>query len=72
VFYGAATSEAKAMKDREVFVVGSANSAGQAAVHLARYAAKVTVLVGRCWWLADLGASSAGSDAAGDCRVTAG
>jgi len=45
VFYGAATSEATAMKDREVFVVGGANSAGQAAVHLARYAAKVTVLV---------------------------
>jgi thioredoxin reductase (NADPH) len=45
VFYGAATSEAKAMKDREVFVVGGANSAGQAAVHLARYAARVTVLV---------------------------
>ena len=33
------------MKDREVFVVGGANSAGQAAVHLARYAAQVTVLV---------------------------
>ena len=45
VFYGAATSEAKAMKDREVFVVGGANSAGQAAAHLARYAAQVTVLV---------------------------
>jgi thioredoxin reductase (NADPH) len=45
VFYGAATSEAAAMKDREVFVVGGANSAGQAAVHLARYAAQVTVLV---------------------------
>ena len=45
VFYGAAATEAKAMKDREVFVVGGANSAGQAAVHLARYAAKVTVLV---------------------------
>ena len=45
VFYGAATSEATAMKDREVFVVGGANSAGQAAVHLARYAARVTVLV---------------------------
>ena len=44
-FYGAATSEAKAMKDREVFVVGGANSAGQAAVHLARYAARVTMLV---------------------------
>src|SRR5215471_17147696 len=45
VFYGAATSEAKAMKDRDVFVVGGANSAGQAAVHLAKYAARVTVLV---------------------------
>ena len=45
VFYGAATSEAKAMKDKQVFVVGGANSAGQAAIHLARYAAKVMVLV---------------------------
>jgi thioredoxin reductase (NADPH) len=45
VFYGAAASEAKAMKDSEVFVVGGANSAGQAAVHLARYAVQVTVLV---------------------------
>jgi thioredoxin reductase (NADPH) len=45
VFYGAAASEARAMKDSEVFVVGGANSAGQAAVHLARYAAHVTVLV---------------------------
>jgi thioredoxin reductase (NADPH) len=45
VFYGAATSEAKAIKDREVFVVGGANSAGQAAIHLARYAATVTMLV---------------------------
>ena len=47
VFYGAAASEAMAMKDREVFVVGGANSAGQAAIHLARYAAQVTVLVRR-------------------------
>jgi thioredoxin reductase (NADPH) len=45
VFYGAAASEARAMKGGEVFVVGGANSAGQAAVHLARYAARVTVLV---------------------------
>jgi thioredoxin reductase (NADPH) len=45
VFYGAAASEARAMKDREVYVVGGANSAGQAAVHLARYAARVTMLV---------------------------
>jgi thioredoxin reductase (NADPH) len=33
------------MKDRDVFVVGGANSAGQAAVHLAMYAASVTMLV---------------------------
>jgi len=28
--------------------------------------------VARCWWLGDLGASSAGSGGAGNCRVTAG
>jgi thioredoxin reductase (NADPH) len=45
VFYGAATSEAPAMRGRNVFVVGGGNSAGQAAVHLARWAKKVTILV---------------------------
>src|SRR6476469_8611472 len=45
VFYGAATTEAPAMRGEEVFVVGGANSAGQAAIHLSRFAAKVTVLV---------------------------
>ena len=45
VFYGAAASEAPAMRGQEVYVVGGANSAGQAAVHLARYAARVTMLV---------------------------
>ena len=45
VFYGAATTEAPAMRGEEVFVVGGANSAGQAALHLSRFAAKVTVLV---------------------------
>ncbi len=45
VFYGAATSEARAVKGKDVFVVGGANSAGQAAVHLAKYAANVTMLV---------------------------
>jgi thioredoxin reductase (NADPH) len=45
VFYGAAGSEAPAMADQEVFVVGGANSAGQAALHLARFAARVTLLV---------------------------
>jgi thioredoxin reductase (NADPH) len=45
VFYGAAASEAPAVRGEEVYVVGGANSAGQAALHLARYAAKVTLLV---------------------------
>jgi thioredoxin reductase (NADPH) len=45
VFYGAAASEAKAVQGSEVFVVGGANSAGQAAVYLAKYAARVTLLV---------------------------
>jgi thioredoxin reductase (NADPH) len=45
VFYGAAASEAQAMQDQAVYVVGGANSAGQAAVHLARYASEVTMLV---------------------------
>ena len=45
VFYGAAASEARAMDGREVFVVGAGNSAGQATLHLARYARRVTLLV---------------------------
>ena len=45
VFYGAAGAEARAMEGQEVFVVGAGNSAGQAALHLARYAASVTLLV---------------------------
>jgi thioredoxin reductase (NADPH) len=45
VFYGAAASEARAMSGRHVCVVGAGNSAGQAAVHLAKYADEVTLLV---------------------------
>ena len=45
VYYGATVSEAPAVKDRSVFVLGGGNSAGQAAVHLAKYADKVTILV---------------------------
>ncbi len=47
VFYGAASSEAAAMRDRRVFVVGGGNSAGQATLHLARHAAHVSVVVRR-------------------------
>jgi thioredoxin reductase (NADPH) len=45
VFYGAAAAEAPAMAGEDVFVVGGANSAGQAALHLARFATRVTLLV---------------------------
>ncbi len=45
VFYGGTASEAPAMAGREAFVLGGANSAGQAALHLARFAARVTLLV---------------------------
>lgn len=45
VFYGAAVAEAPSMMGEEVYVVGGGNSAGQAALHLARYAHRVTLLV---------------------------
>lgn len=44
VFYGAAVTEAPAVRGQEVYVVGGANSAGQAAMHLSRYASKVTLI----------------------------
>jgi len=45
VFYGTAASEAPAMRGRRVFVAGGGNSAGQAALHLAKWARQVTILV---------------------------
>jgi thioredoxin reductase (NADPH) len=45
VFYGAAATEASAMRGHNVFVAGGGNSAGQAALHLAKWAKQVTVLV---------------------------
>jgi len=45
VYYGAATSEAVHYQDRKVYVVGGANSAGQGAVFLARFASEVSVLI---------------------------
>lgn len=44
VFYGAATTEARALSGQPVFIVGAGNSAGQAALYLARYAQQVTIL----------------------------
>jgi thioredoxin reductase (NADPH) len=45
VFYGATGAEAQAMRGLDVYVVGAGNSAGQAALHLAKYAHQVTMLV---------------------------
>jgi thioredoxin reductase (NADPH) len=45
VFYGAAVGESRAMQGQDVFIVGAGNSAGQAALHLAKHARSVTLLV---------------------------
>lgn len=45
IYYGGALSEAIATKGENVFIVGGGNSAGQAAVHFATYAACVTILI---------------------------
>jgi thioredoxin reductase (NADPH) len=45
VYYGANLAEAVACRDEDVFIVGGANSAGQAAMHFSKYARKVTMLV---------------------------
>ena len=45
VYYGAAMTEAMSCEGEEVYVVGAGNSAGQAALHFADYAARVTMLV---------------------------
>jgi len=45
IYYGAALTEAMSCANEEVYIVGGANSAGQAAMHFARYAAKVRMIV---------------------------
>ncbi len=45
VYYGSALTEAEACKDQDVYIVGGANSAGQAAMHLSRNAKSVTLLI---------------------------
>jgi thioredoxin reductase (NADPH) len=47
VNYGAAMTAAREMEGYDVFVVGGGNSAGQAAIHLSRFARSVTILVRR-------------------------
>jgi thioredoxin reductase (NADPH) len=45
VFYGSVSSEARSLVDADVYVVGAGNSAGQAAIHLAKYARRVTIVM---------------------------
>ncbi len=45
VYYGAATSEAAHYQGSRVFVIGGANSAGQGAMFLSRFASEVTILI---------------------------
>jgi thioredoxin reductase (NADPH) len=47
VYYGAATTEAQAFRDGRVLVIGGGNSAGQSAMHLARFAREVQIVVRR-------------------------
>jgi len=44
VYYGGAAAEARACQDQCVVVIGAGNSAGQAAISLAKHAASVTLL----------------------------
>jgi thioredoxin reductase (NADPH) len=45
VFYGAPASDAHALSGRDAYIAGGGNSAGQAALYLARYARRVTLVV---------------------------
>ncbi|MBD2521100.1 FAD-dependent oxidoreductase [Nostoc sp. FACHB-133] len=45
IYYGAAMTEAIACSNEEVYLIGGANSAGQAAMHFSKYASKVIMLV---------------------------
>ncbi|MEO1050886.1 MAG: FAD-dependent oxidoreductase [Bacteroidota bacterium] len=45
IYYGAATTEAQACKNKDVYIVGGGNSAGQAAMYLAKFARKVHIVI---------------------------
>lgn len=47
IYYGAATTEAGAVTDGEVYIVGGGNSAGQAAMYLSKFAARVYIVIRR-------------------------
>ncbi len=45
IYYGAATTEANSCKNKEVFVVGGGNSAGQGAMYLSQFAENVNIII---------------------------
>jgi thioredoxin reductase (NADPH) len=45
VYYGSAMTEAMACKDEDIYIIGGANSAGQAAMYFSKYARRVVMLV---------------------------
>lgn len=45
VYYGAATTEANACREKDVYIVGGGNSAGQAAMYLAHFARRVFIVI---------------------------
>lgn len=45
VYYGAAITEAASCRNKDVYIVGGGNSAGQGAVYLSKYAQKVNILI---------------------------
>jgi len=47
IYYGAATTEASACKDKDVFIIGGGNSAGQAAMYLSKFARQVYIIIRR-------------------------
>jgi thioredoxin reductase (NADPH) len=47
IYYGAAMTEATACKDKEVYIIGGGNSAGQGAVYLSKFAKNVYIVIRR-------------------------
>jgi len=47
VYYGAAMTEAAACRDKDVFIIGGGNSAGQSAVYLSKFAKNVSIIIRR-------------------------
>jgi thioredoxin reductase (NADPH) len=47
VYYGAAMTQALSCRDEDIYMIGGANSAGQAAIYFSKYARKVTASTGR-------------------------